>query len=400
MKVLQINSVCGYGSTGKIVIDLYKMIKENAHECLIAYGRKSAPKEIEAIRIGNTWDNYVHVAMTRLFDKHGFASTKATKKFLQEIDEINPDIIHLHNIHGYYINIKLLFNWLQKVHKPVIWTLHDCWAFTGHCTYFDNVSCDRWKTACQNCPQKASYPKSWFLDGSKSNFKKKQELFTSIDNLTVVTPSKWLAELVKESFIKRYDVRVIYNGIDLNVFKPRDKDTFRKKYGIENKFIILGVASIWDERKGLKYFLELADLIDSDSIIVLVGLNNKQLKHMPNNVIGIKRTSNADELAEIYSSADVFVNPTLEDNFPTVNLEALACGTPVITFDTGGSPECLDDRTGFIVKKGDTMELLRRINEIRDNKIDSFDCIKRAAMFDKNKNYNEYMKLYLETSQG
>ena len=184
------------------MIDLYKTIKKNAHECLIAYGRKSAPKEIEAIRIGNTWDNYVHVAMTRLFDKHGFASTKATKKFLQEIDEINPDIIHLHNIHGYYINIKLLFNWLQKVHKPVIWTLHDCWAFTGHCAHFDYIACDKWKTTCQDCPQKSSYPKSWFLDSSQSNFKKKQELFTSIDNVTVVTPSKWLAELVKESFLK------------------------------------------------------------------------------------------------------------------------------------------------------------------------------------------------------
>jgi len=394
MKVLQINSVCGYGSTGRIAMDIYKILREQGHECLIAYGRGTASEEINSIKIGTKFDNYMHVAKTRLFDLHGFASTKATREFIEKAKKYNPDVIHLHNIHGYYINIELLFNYLKEINKPVVWTLHDCWTFTGHCAYFDYVGCNKWKNGCTNCSQKNGYPKSLLIDNSKKNYGIKKELFTGIKNMTIITPSKWLADLVKQSFLKEYDVKVINNGIDLDVFKPKSGSEFRKKYNIKDKFIILGVANIWDERKGFKYFLELSKFIDENSKIVLVGLNDKQLNQLPQNIIGIKRTNSVEELTEIYSSADVFANPTSEDNFPTTNLEALACGTPIITFDTGGSMECMDEKCGIVVEKGNIKGLVEAINKVEMNGFDKKNILQRARKFNKNNKFNEYVKLY------
>lgn len=399
MKILQINSVCGYGSTGRIATDIYKILEEQGHECLIAYGRGSIPEGIKSIKIGNIIDNYIHVAKTRLLDKHGFSSTNATREFIEKIKIFNPDIIHLHNIHGYYVNIEMLFNYLKEARKPIIWTLHDCWAFTGHCAYFDYVGCDKWKNGCYNCPQKNSYPQSLIKDNSKYNYKKKRELFNGINNMTIITPSNWLAELVKDSFLNPYDIKVINNGIDLNVFKPKDKSIFRKKYGLEDKFIILGVASVWDQRKGLDYFIKLSELIDSGSKIVLVGLNDKQVTKLPANIIVIKRTNNLTELSEIYSAADVFLNPTLEDNFPTTNLEAMACGTPVIVFNTGGSAESLDDNCGYVVAKGNIDALVDAIEQYKENNVNitqTHNCIKRAKKYDKKSKFDEYITIYHE----
>lgn len=396
MKILQINSVCGVGSTGRIATDLYKVLEERGHECKIAYGRGEAPEGIDSIKIGSKFDNYAHVFKTRVFDKHGFGSVNATKKFIKEVKEYDPDIIHLHNIHGYYINIEILFNYLKEADKPVVWTLHDCWAFTGHCAYFDYVGCDKWKSSCDKCPQKNSYPTSDIIDNSKFNYEKKKELFTSVKNMTIVTPSKWLANLVKESFLGKYHVEVINNGIDLDVFKPTDSN-FREKYNIEDKFVILGVASVWEERKGLKYFVELSKVLSKEYQIVIVGVNEKQKKELPKEIIAITRTNNVKELAKIYSSSDVFVNPTLEDNFPTTNLEALACGTPAITFDTGGSPECIDSICGCIIEKGSILKLSEKIEYLK-NKVLNLqfnDCISKAInSYDKNDKYIEYMKVY------
>lgn len=340
MKVLQINSVCGRGSTGRIVLDIHNELMMQGHRSFVAYGREPAIGCNGVIRIGSKYDVYLHVLRTRIFDEHGFGSRKATAKFIKKIDEIKPDIIHLHNIHGYYLNIEVLFNYFKEVQVPMVWTLHDCWSFTGHCAYFDYVGCSRWREGCFRCPQKSRYPSSWFFDKSLVNWKKKKELFAGFKNMTLVTPSRWLAELVKQSFLKDYHVVVIPNGIDTSVFKPTPSD-FRKRYGLENKFIILGVANVWEERKGLKYFLELSKMLDDDEVIVLVGLNEKQKKSLPKNIIGISRTTSVKELAGIYTAADVFVNPTLEDNYPTVNLEAQACGTYVITFASGGAPETI-----------------------------------------------------------
>lgn len=396
MKVLQINSVCGVGSTGRIATDLYKVLEEHGHKCKIAYGRGNAPEDIDTIKIGTNFDNYLHVFKTRMFDEHGFGSVDATKKFIEEVKKYDPDIIHLHNIHGYYINIEILFEYLREANKPVIWTLHDCWAFTGHCAYFDFVGCDKWKYGCEKCPQKSEYPTSKTKDNSKLNYEKKKKIFTSINNMTIVTPSNWLANLVKESFLGEYNVEVINNGIDLDVFKPTESN-FRKKYDLQDKFIILGVASDWSERKGLKYFIELEQKLSEQYKIVIVGVNKKQKDELSKNIISITRTNNPKELAEIYTSADLFVNPTLEDNFPTTNLESLACGTPVITFKTGGSVESIDEKTGIEISLFKTDNIVNSIDFIK-NKDFLFNenlCRERAEEFyDKKIKFNEYSNLY------
>ncbi|WP_416201290.1 MAG: GDP-mannose-dependent alpha-(1-6)-phosphatidylinositol monomannoside mannosyltransferase [Thermocaproicibacter melissae] len=397
MKVLQINSCCGVGSTGRIAADIYKALEEQGHQCKIAYGRGNAPEDIDTIRIGSSLDNYLHVIKTRIFDQHGFGSENATRALIKQIENYDPNIIHLHNVHGYYVNIDILFNYLKEAGKPVVWTLHDCWAFTGHCAYFDYIGCDRWKTGCYKCPQKKKYPSSILMDNSKRNFEKKRELFTGVKNMVIVTPSKWLAGLVKKSFLSEYPVKVINNGVDLEVFKPTKND-FRKKYGLENKFIILGVANIWDKRKGYDYFIKLSEMLKQDEIIVMVGVTEKQRKNLPKNIIGITRTNNVNELAEIYSAADVFINPTLEEVLGLVNLEALACGTPVVTFNTGGSPECIDESCGVVVEKGNLKELVNALEIMKNRGKSSYlwHCVKRTQQFfDMKDNFKEYLSLYM-----
>ena len=365
MKVLQINSVCGRGSTGRIVLDIHNALIEQGHKSLVAYGREPAIGCENAIRIGTKKDIYAHGLYTRIFDKHGLGSQKATRQFIKNIEAESPDIIHLHNIHGYYLNYEILFRFLKNFGKPVIWTFHDCWPFTGHCAYFTYAGCERWQKVCHDCPQKRSYPGSLVFDNSRRNFERKREAFTGVKDLTIVTPSKWLAGLVKQSFLSEYETVVISNGIDTTVFRPVPSD-FKSRHAIEDKFMILGVANVWDQRKGLKYFLELADILENDEIIVLVGLTKKQVESLPANIIGITRTNNIQELVEIYSAADVFVNPTLEDNYPTVNLEAQACGTYVVTFDSGGTRETIIDSShGTVCGEKTTQALRNLLNDLR-----------------------------------
>lgn len=396
-KVLQINSVCNIGSTGRIAEDLGNVAIETGWESCIAYGRKGKDSKSKTIKIGSALDVYIHYLYTRLSDRHGFASRRATKQFIKEIINFSPDIIHLHNIHGYYLNIEILFNFLKEYQKPIVWTLHDCWAYTGHCAYYDSVNCTKWETGCYNCPITLSYPKS-YIDNSKFNFKKKKELFSSIRDLTIVTPSKWLAEESKKSFLSPNDIIVINNGIDLNSFNIVPTQYIYEKYKInKDKFTILGVANIWDKRKGLEDFVKLSSMVEDNIQIILLGLNNKQLKELPNNVLGFKRTANIEELAMFYSFADVFVNLTYEDNFPTTNLEALACGTPVITYNTGGSPEAVDTNTGIIVDKGDIQNIYNSISKLIDNtySYESNMCRKRALKYyNKDDRFKEYINLY------
>ncbi len=395
MKVLQINSVCGIGSTGRIATDLHQTLINSGHESYIAFGRNTPRNCAENIRIGTDLDVCRHVLLTRTLDKHGFGSRKATRLFLRSVEDLDPDIIHLHNIHGYYINIELLFEYLKSVDKPVVWTLHDCWPFTGHCSHFDYIGCDKWKTHCGNCPQRGEYPKS-LIDNSRLNFARKKESFTGIRDLTIVSPSKWLAELVKTSFLGNYPVNVINNGIDLSVFKPTSSD-FRRKYGLEDKFIILGVANVWSAKKGLHIFYELSGQLLEDEVVILVGLSPTQMKDLPEGIVGITNTKNAVELASIYSAADVFLNPTLEDNFPTTNIEALACGLPVITFDTGGSPESVLGDCGMVVEKNNLNGLVNAIQKMKDVDKSSVqaDCTQVAIRhFNKWKTNRSYLKLY------
>ena len=391
MKILQINSVFKRGSTGRIADDIHQLLLEQGHDSKVAYGRYPVEDTLNTIKIGNKLDNYKHVLKTRVFDLHGFGSKKETEIFINKVRAYDPDIIHLHNIHGYYLNIEVLFNYLKEVQKPVIWTFHDCWAFTGHCAYFEYAGCDCWKG--EKCIQKTTYPQSLAFNNSIQNYQKKKEIFIGLENLTIVTPSKWLKNLVKESFLKDYPVKVINNGINLEVFKPIASN-FRSEHNLEDKIILLGVANLWDERKGLVYFLELARRLPDKYQIVLVGLSDKQIKDLPSNILGIKNTTSVEALAEIYGASDIFVNPTLEDNFPTTNLEALACGTPVITFDTGGSPESIDEKSGIVVDQGDTEKLYQSIINFDFDTYTSNNARKRAELFSKENMLNSYLKIY------
>ncbi|RHW32110.1 glycosyltransferase [Neobacillus notoginsengisoli] len=397
MRVLQINSVCGIGSTGRIATDIQTILVKHGHESYIGYGRNNPGNNENVIRIGTSIDNYLHVAKTRITDKHGFGSKRATKKFLNRVSELNPDIIHLHNIHGYYLNIELLFEYLKKNKKPVIWTLHDCWPFTGHCTYFDYSGCECWDINGEHkCIQKKSYPSSYLFNNSKNNYARKKEAFTGVNNLIIVTPSEWLAKLAKKTFLSEYPIKVINNGIDLEKFRPMESN-FREKYSLQEKFIILGVASEWTTRKGYGYFLDLSNNLSSDQVLVMIGLNNTQIKSLPGNIVGLKRTNNLKELAEIYSTSDVYINPTLEDNFPTTNIEALACGTPVITFKTGGSYESIDEKSGYIIENKSINELIHAIKKVQENGKKSYQsyCIDRAkAFYNKEDRFMDYIDLY------
>lgn len=365
MKILQINTVCGTGSTGRIVTDIHTALKNNDISSTVMYGRGNANLCNDAIKISNKIDFYYHALKTRAFDAHGFSSSILTRRALRLVDELQPDIIHLHNIHGYYLNVELLFSYLKKKTKiKVIWTLHDCWPFTGHCAYFDFVECDKWKKQCLHCPQKKSYPASNIFDNSFVNYQRKKIAFSDVKDLTIVTPSSWLASLVKKSYLKNYPVKVINNGIDLTIFKYRSSN-FRSLYNIVDKFIIMGAASTWSPRKGFSDFIKLANRLPSVYQIVMVGLSMDMIKKLPDNIIGIHRTDNPTALAEIYSAADVFFNPTYEDNYPTVNLEAIACGTPVITYNTGGSPESVSENYGFVIEKGDILSAIKIIEELK-----------------------------------
>ena len=366
MRVLFINSVCGIRSTGRICTDIAEVLSRQGHECKIAYGREYVPEMYKdiAVRIGTDFDTKIHGLQTRILDNTGFASKNATKKFIKWVMEYNPDIIHLHNLHGYYINIKVLFDYLAMAGKPVVWTLHDCWSFTGHCTHFDYVNCEKWKTHCYACPQKKQYPASFFYDGSTSNFMRKKGAFLGLKHLTIITPSYWLAGLVKQSFLKNYPIEVIHNGINLFVFKPTPSD-FREKHCLQRKYLLLGVAGVWEERKGLNFFLDLAPLLQEDEHIVLVGLTEKIIAELmlPGNITAIPKTNKISELAEIYTASDVFINPTLEDNYPTTNLEAIACGTPVIAFDTGGNKEIVNEKNGCILAEKTTKAILAAVHD-------------------------------------
>lgn len=396
-----INSVCGHGSTGVLCSELAEHLIEHGNECVVAFGRDDViPPRAEkyAYRIGTDFGVKLHGVKTRIFDAHGLGSVNATRTFISWIEEYDPDIIHLHNIHGYYINIKILFEYLKKCGKPVIWTLHDCWAFTGHCAHYDYVGCSKWKNGCGNCPQKNKYPGSVFADASARNYRIKKELFTKIPNLTLVTPSEWLAEQVKESFFADKKICVINNGIDTEVFKPTESN-IKERFGIIDKKIALGVAGVWDDYKGLKYMPQLAQLLGDDWQLVLVGLNRNQLDEYRKNILGICRTRNQAELAEWYSAADVYVNPTLEDTYPTTNLEAQCCGTPVVTFDSGGSPESIYPtvKDAAVCKKGCAEELAEGVKTDSEQDISDELSAWAREKFSVEKFVEKYFDLYKRT---
>jgi putative colanic acid biosynthesis glycosyltransferase len=398
MKVLQINTVAQSGSTGRITSDISDILEAHGHQSVIAYGRGMTPKKT-SIKIGTAFDKYAHGVKSLLFDRHGFGSYRATKEFTKAITALDPDVIHLHNLHGYYLNVEVLFKFLKEFNNPIVWTLHDCWPFTGHCAYYDYVNCYRWETECFSCPNKKRYPLSILIDNSTSNFHRKKALFNSVSNLTIVTPSHWLARSTKRSFLGSYPVEVIHNGIDLQVFKPQEENVQPlDNDSRDTRKIILGVASVWNRRKGFDDFIQLSRGLPDDYRIVLVGLDDSQRKGLPANVTGIAKTGSVEELRVLYSTASVFVNPTSADNFPTTNLEALACGTPVVTYETGGSAEAIDSTCGLVVQKNNVQELKQAILELLKKDKSEFKnaCLSRAvSKFSKDDRYHDYLQLYL-----
>lgn len=390
--LLQINVTANWGSTGKIAEDIGKIAISQGWKSYIAYGRETQPvSDSTLIPIGNKWDMYCHGVQSRILDNHGLASKKATRELIGKIKEIKPDIIHLHNIHGYFINYEILFEYLATKDTPVVWTLHDCWPFTGHCAYFDMVNCDKWQNGCIDCRHKGTYPVSLVKSNSKNNYIRKKKSFLSLKKLILVPVSNWLSELLEKSFMADIDKKTIHNGIDITKFKPTQTTSTSK-----NKTII-GIASVWEKRKGLDDFIELRKLLPMEYDIKLIGLNKEQISSLPLGITGISRTNSFDELVENYSTANVYVNPTHEDNFPTTNIEALACGTPVITYRTGGSPETITPETGIVVEKGNHRQLADAIETVcnKGKAHYSAACRERAVThYNKNDRFNEYIELY------
>lgn len=389
-RLIQINITANWGSTGKIAETIGAVALKEGWESYIAYGGSGNTSQSKLIRIGGRLNRYFHFAEQRIRDNEGLCSRKPTKELIKQIKLINPDIIQLHNIHDHYLNYQLLFEYLNQSDIRVVWTFHDCWAFTGHCFHFVTKGCEKWKTGCFDCPLRHSYPKTC-LDNSKRNYDLKKKLFAGYENLTIVPCSDWMANFVRESFLRDKRIEVIKNGVDLIVFKPVERCNH------DSKFEVLAVSSVWNTEKGLYDIFKLRSLLDNEYKITIVGLTEKQVKELPEGVVGIQRTQNIQELVHLYSDANVLINPTYADTFPTVNLEALACGTPVITYQTGGSPEAIDENTGFVVEQGNINAMAEAVKKVCDNGRNYYtgDCRQKAEMFfDKDKCFEKYIELY------
>lgn len=390
MKIVQINHVCGKGSTGKICVGISRVLTNNDVENYIIYfsGHSDYPY---SKKISRKWYIKFQAFKSHLFGNYGFNSAFATHKVIKLLRQIKPDIVHIHNVHGHDINICSLFYFLSKTNIKIVYTFHDCWSFTGYCPHFLMTGCKKWQSVCEKCPQFRDY--SWIFDRSRSNYLKKRNAFNSV-KMTIVTPSKWLSKVVKSSFLNSFPILVINNGIDLTIFKPR-ASSFRQKNHLEKQFVLLGVADNWGIRKGVDVFVELSKRLPNYFSIVLVGTSHSTDKFLPKNILSIHKTNNQKELAEIYSSADLFVNPTREDNYPTVNMEAIACGTPVITFNVGGSSEMIDDKCGVLVDLDDVDSLEKEIlNIYRLHTIDRDYCVNKSKEFDMNNRFADYYELY------
>lgn len=402
MNIVQINASFRIGSTGTIMSGLQDVISrsDNKGWMVCAYSHHSQRDDLFSTgKFSPSIEVRKNILISRLSGRMGYRNRHVTEKMVQWISEKQPNIIHLHNIHGDYLNLEVLFDYLETSKVPVVWTLHDCWAFTGRCSHFDAIGCEKWKTGCFDCKNKYVYPITYIFDRSKQMWQDKRRLFTSLENMVLVTPSAWLADYVRNSYLKNYPIRVIHNGIDLDVFKPVEKSKYCRS--IEGKKVILGVANMWSQNKGLGDFIALNRKIDHSKYqIVLVGLNSRQLKNIDSDILALGRLNDSYEMARLYSAADIFVNPTYQDNFPSTNIEAIACGVPVVTYKTGGSVESVSEETGRIVERGDIAGLSAAIDYICDHKDKYKECRRIAEeKYNKYKVYANYLRLYSELAK-
>lgn len=390
--LLQINVTANWGSTGKIAEQIGVLAQQQGWDSYIAYGRNMNPSQNKLIKIGSMFDVYEHYFENRFFDNEGRASRRATAKFLKEVDKIKPDIVHLHNIHDHYINYALLFRYFAENKIPVIWTQHDLWSMTGHCA-FNLVGCDKWKVQCNDCP----IVPFCSLDRSISGYSSKKNSFTSIEKMTIVPVSEWLGNQVKQSYLSNYPIRVIKNGIDIDVFKPQEAECL-DRYGLKAVPYVISVATIWSNAKGLNDFFRIRELLQEEIKIVLVGLPKKIIKELPDGIIGIPRTQSQVELAQLYSGAQALVSLSGSETFGLTIAEALSCGTPAIVYDNTAQPELVDIKTGAVVENGNYHQVALAIQDFVANcfkQQHSLDCRLRAVkLFDKEKCFNQYIELY------
>ncbi len=398
MRVLELNTCSGIKSTGRIAADLARMLHAQGDECQIGYGEEPVPEDCRAFSfpVCGAAERKGYSQLRKVFDAEGYGGQIGTGRLIRRLKEDPPDIVHLHNLHGCYLNLGMLFGYLRQSDLPVIWTLHDCWSFTGHCAYYDYAECQKWQTQCERCPQQKAYPANLGPDGSRRNYQWKKELFTGLARLTLVTPCQWLLDQVRQSYWADTAAQVIYNGVDRNAFQPAPSD-IREHYGIRAPHLLLAVAAQWDERKGLRYLLQAMQTLGDAYHLVVLGLSDAQRKGLPAHVTGLSSTSSLRELREWYSAADALCNPTMEDNMPLVNLEALTCGTPVVVFATGGCVECVDAQVGAVTPKADVAAFAEAIRAVSADKARlSPACLARAKAFDKDVCYQQYLSLYRE----
>lgn len=395
-RILQINVSLNVGSTGRIVNEIGDAILAEGWESHVAYGRTKSRSDSTYHKIGTRVDQGLHILLTRLLHKHGSGSKQATRRLGTLIGKLQPDIIHLHNLHGYYLHLVELMKFLKSWGKPVVWTFHDAWPLTGHCCYFNRFNCQKWQETCHRCPLIRYYPESWGVDNSTSNHLKKKEYIGALDHLHIVPVSNWLGDVVRQSHLKTKPLTVIQNGVDTEIFCPsNEKETFG--IGEDGKKVYLGAASLWSDLKGLDDFVKMAALLNEDERFVLIGLSEKQSKSLPKNITAIPRTSSLEELRNWYRSASVFVNPSKSESFGLVTAEALACGTPVVVYNTTACPELVDEYTGRVVSLRNYTEMLAAARELASKGRFALQesCTARAKKyFDKKTQVKKYIQLY------
>ena len=401
MKLVQINFSQNVGSTGKIAEQIGELAIARGWESYIVSGRQINTSKSHSIRVNNRLELLWHIFFTHFADMDGLCSYFATKRLVKQLKKLSPNIVHLHVIHESYINYPVLFKYLKEANIPVVWTFHDCWALTGHCPHFDYIGCDKWKTECHNCPCSKNFKKLEFFIRARSNHQLKKQYFDSLNKLTIVPVSDWLEGLVRQSFLSSKNICTIKNGIDLQVFKPSPSN-IRERLNATDAFVVMGCAGNWGKMKGEDDFLEIARR-HPDWVFIMVGIAQDKLKNLPQNVHGVAFTKGQKELAEYYSAADDFLKLTYQDTYPTTNLEAIACGTPVLTYNTGGSPESISKDTGIIIKRGDIEAAIGALKEIEQKGkiVFSAKCRKYAENYFSNKEkFQQYINLYKELTNN
>ncbi len=458
MRIAHIN-VTATLSTGRIAADLCRLSIRQGHEALLCYGRGNAPVDIPTLRVGDLLPDpeehrrgaiakslrrlrrrvrlgsasmgvRIHAGLSRITDRAGFYSRHTTRRFIRQLELWQPDLIHLHNIHGYYLHLPTLMDYLRRTQVPVVWTLHDSWAYTGHCAYYQfpvepflrsrndtakplrqrnskPSACLKWQEGCSRCPLKRTYPASWLLDRSTRNYKDKKALFSGLPHITLVTPSQWLADEVRRSFLSQYPVYAMPNGIDLSLYAPCDDARFMQEtavfYGLDQvgeRKLVLSVAAVWDERKGLADLVELARALGDGYCVAAVGLTQRQIDALPYYMLGLPRTRNVRDLCVLYTAADVYVSMSQGETMGMTLVEAMACGTQVLCYQSTAMPELITPRCGETVPVGDIDAAVRAVKQLCQNPRDPLFCIGRAAEYGMNLRYEKYMELYRSMESG